>query len=1178
MSQDLERIKKFEEEKAREIEQLTQKIQQLDRLRDLRKGEFERQAQQMKELFADSLNRLHQAMETAQGPLARQIEEVAQESQAAQEHLVSLIKEANPAALEEEIKSVEARLRQESEKTSFSEAVHKTAGDLSRLRRDLIERLSEKQAQVDRLRQSVEGKTKELEATSRKLEEEKDQMLRDFESSLRSKEALMQGSVRSLEQELSRRQLKLREVAELASAREEWLREQRAQRIEALEKMWQSLQAPAREFEVKIAEEKTFWEEQLKALDGELGALNMKMVTSQAQITAFRAQAEQERGELERAWKARIEERRLEAQREMERILISIRQAHEQSLALAQRVKEEERGHALEIRSLEERSKKRQEEISQSIEEQQLKLDAMRREYESAVAQKCRELEALKVEYEAKILTPAIKAKQEHVAALEERRRELEAKIGGVEEDYRVRRLDAERSIEESEAQIRRLENERRQNARAHQDQMRDLSSQMEALIAPQAEHLGELERAIELKAAQYREEIAELEKRKANYHIEADHERALFESKIEERRRELLGAIDALSGQRESQESRSIKEKRQWEESLELAREQVARLEREIQHQSAAFNEDRKIREEDIRRSKLEHHEQCRRFQERLVEMDRKGQEELARHNEELAKLESLGQHHLEGLQKSWENQELEMEKRKVELLSQLNSLAEAGARERQISGRQQDGLQQQVISLEQMIQDQAKRWGAIFAELEERRQRELNPLEQQVQELELRKNEMEANLRSRLEAITGKIAALRREQSRQMEDFMRSSSEKRHHREEETALLQERLEKLRLEHQEAMQALQSRKFELEESLQLRQRQLQELAESYKKRHERSALELEEQLARHGKALEKGKVSMERLKNQLTSLLGIKTKEMEALTREFKRQEEWQAQRSQEYEEKLETRHGEVRSELKALLSSKDGEAAQLKIEIEELQRKIKDSALEVEVLRSQREMEQTAAGSSSAQHLEVKISRAQMAQDLRQLRRQFQERLRQKDHELYLIRLKVELRSKSLQEALSRKKKEFELLAGEEFGGQRQSLAQLQARIEKLVESRSALQERFGSLDQERRRLSGEITDLRGQSNFSEPSQADRRRLREAAHKAAQEKLDQLKRRFEEKLAVQDVEKQRLLDLMVKVEPVSEQISISLTDFLLSWEQEMREVAGFIKGLEESNFWRQH
>ena len=232
-----------------------------------------------------------------------------------------------------------------------------------------------------------------------------------------------------------------------------------------------------------------------------------------------------------------------------------------------------------------------------------------------------------------------------------------------------------------------------------------------------------------------------------------------------------------------------------------------------------------------------------------------------------------------------------------------------------------------------------------------------------------------------------------------------------------------------------------------------------------------------------------------------------------------------------------------------------------------------IKDVTLEIDTLKSRREVELAEMERGKRHALaEGRLKRGEIAQELRQARRAYHDQLREKEHELYLLRLKVDLRSKRIEELIEAKRHEFDTYEKGAAERAERTLNSLKSKIHELLAARDRRTLEIENLRSKRGVASDELDKARrslgpeglGPEEFI------------ALQARARGQLESFKSRMDELFKTREAERARLIQIAGQIEPMNRELSMSLTGLLMSWETQMRRMENLIKGIEESPFWR--
>ncbi|MBI4668101.1 MAG: hypothetical protein HY747_02765 [Elusimicrobia bacterium] len=1184
----MEDLEKLEREKDAELAQLAAKIEQLETSARARQELFEKEAEQLRELFERSIQTLDSALGTSQERLSQEIAAAGGNLSAIEKRLEEIVAETSLPAIEAKIKAIEESIAQKGDITHLGRA-EALSRQMKAFWGQVEERIKNKTEQISRLKEQLSLKEKETAGLAGRLETEKSALYAECRLALETKEKAAKEAVRSLETELAGRNLRVQEISKIVEARQIWLEHEKTRRLEAFKALLRDLESRSREFQQKLDEERSFWESRIKAMDQEIGSLNMRMVTGQAEIAAFKARSEQELKAMETGFAAEFEKRQNAWRLENKALKDKLLETENFIGDLTAKLGSAERSHRRELELAEAGVHNRELELKKEIEEREKGLEIMRREHSALLEKKTKELEAIKAEYEAKAVTPAFEIKRKHIEELAGKKEELEKRLREVKESGRLECLESETQLKACQEQIKSLQEKLSLEGRGHQQRLKDIAKNHDDLLAPYAAKLGELNKLIELQAAKHKDELAALEAKKANIHIEADHLRAAFEASVEEKRRDMIFAIENLKAQVQAQAARFEREKEQWQENLRSARDQAQKLDSQLESERSVHDGQIKEREQDIDKSRTANETKIAGLEKELALMTAEAATESQEQQLQIERLEAESRLAFEDLKKNKEAEQVALETRRTALLAAVNEQAEAFAAKRREMTLEADEVQQKLLTLEKSLEECRRGHEEALARLQERRAQVVAPLEAQAREMEERLTQARTESHSRLDIWTSRLTSLKADIEKRQADFIGRWQARKKDLTAEISGLEGKLSELCRGHNEACLRLEADKSQKEKDLAQKERLLGALSVSLAERRQQASTELEGRLAVNERALKKAGELLEKISAKAAALETQKRRELDALTGQLHRLEDEQAAQAKALEERYRQDKEMLEEKLKNHVHEAEKDLGTLNQDIRGLEDKIKDKAMELEVLRSQQDLELAEIARKGSMALsETRLKRAEEAARLRQIRRAFREKLREKEHEFYLARLKFEMRSKRLEEILTNKRHELERTKSLWADRAEQTISGLKSKIDGLVVERAAKTDKTKELEAKALEMKSRLESLRyGFSSPSDPStslgagKSDaswQARERELIQAKAREQIEHFRKRLEDLLAAKEMEKTKMLEAAQAMEPISREASVTLTDFLLVWEREVRRMATLIKGIEESSFWRQH
>lgn len=1167
----MDELEKLERDKDAELAHLKSKMDQLAQQAAARKTFFEREIDQLKAFIERASQNLDAALSTNGAHIAGQIEETDAQLQNVEKRLQEILQETNPAQLEKKLKSIEDGFARQSGVLSASSQLEIAASQYETLRRQLEERIGDKTAQISRMREALVLRQKEIAAEAERSQKERADLLAKHKAALEKKERAAREAIRRLESELGRRRLRLQEASRIVEAREAWLEQEKSKRLENIKALVNDLETRTREFQERLGVENQFWQEQVKALDQEIGSLNMKMVTGQAELAASRTQTQQQSKILEEQVELGLAARQAQWEKEITAVAQELSALNQQAYERAGRLEAIKEANRVEMENLERQSLSRQEEILKLIRVKEGQLAAQREAWQNRLREKREEVEKIRLDYEAKVMTPALLEKRRHLAELEEKKRQGEARLAQVEEEGRRQKEGLQQEIEIQTAALRRQEEELKIQARQHQEKLRDLSGTMEELTAPQAKRLGELKKTLDLLEARHKAEMEELEHKKANVAIDVDHQRVVFESAVEEKRREVLFAIENLRAQWQAQTERSVKEQQSLRETLESARSQAQRLAVQIEEAKTSAVREIASREEEMVKAKQSHQAAMQELEVQISKARELFSKELAVKKDEMAKTESEGRDFLDQLKKRWQDEEVLLLKRRSELMGLVNEEAESAIGERTRLKAEIETAQAQLRSEEEKIAQEKSRIQALLSQVEQRRVREIGPLEEKVRELGLRKAEWEAAARSRLEILDGKIETLKGNSDRREKEFSAQYEASRKNLFDEISGLEARLSEIKASRLATAETHQNQRTKLEKDLETKRADLERLAMEFTRRRQELEAQFQQEEEAGRAEIHKGKEELDGLQKKWAALEAAKKEEVKALELELERLELGYQQQFDALDSRYRREKDSLERSLVAGAQALEKEAQALSSMVTDLSARIKDVSLEIEVLKSQREVELAEMAREKRRSLsESRIKRTELAQELRQARRVYQDRLRDKEHDLYLMRLKVDLRSKRIEELLAAKRQELDGSQKGVIERTEKALNALKERVQELLEERGLKLKQLDQVRSQKKEDSRELERLR----LERPGPASDELA--ALQTRSRRQLEAFKARMEELLKAREAQRVRLSGIANQMEPINKELSESLVGLLMNWETQMRRMENLVKGIEESPFWR--
>ena len=304
----MEDLEKLEREKDAELASIAARIEQIETLANARKSVFQRESEQLKELFSRSLENLESTLVTSKGKLSDEVQTAGKNLDALEGRLQEILQETSLPVVERKLKALEEGIVKESA-VSQAARLETASQEIKAMHGQMEERIAQKAGQITHLKGQLAAKEKELYALTGRLESDKTAMLVRYKTALDRKEKGARQVIHLLETELTRRNLRLQEVTKIIEAREAWIEQEKGRRLESLKALLGELETRGREFQEKMAQEKTFWESHIKGIDQEIVSLNMKTVTGQAELSAYKSRSNEDKKKLETELQGQIRER-----------------------------------------------------------------------------------------------------------------------------------------------------------------------------------------------------------------------------------------------------------------------------------------------------------------------------------------------------------------------------------------------------------------------------------------------------------------------------------------------------------------------------------------------------------------------------------------------------------------------------------------------------------------------------------------------------------------------------------------------------------------------------------------------------------------------------------------------------------------------------------------------------
>ncbi|MBI4063549.1 MAG: hypothetical protein HY401_04525 [Elusimicrobia bacterium] len=1171
-------LNRLEQEKDKEVASLAAKITGLEALAQTKKIAFERETQHLKELFDLALGRLEGELKNSQSKMAADVKEADARLGEWEERLKHILAETDIASLDKKLKNLQASISAESP-ASAAAMLEAASKDLKDMRGQIESRIIEKESQISRLREEFLIKEKELSAMNARQEEQRNALLAGCKAALEKKEKATGEALNYLQMELAKRTRRLGEVAKIVEAREIWLETEKTKRLDSLKALMAEIEAHGRGFHDTMVQEKAFWDSQLKSMDQEAVNLNMNLVTGQAQMAAVKTKHEEEIRRLEASHQEEVANREKIFIADVVKLRGTIEQANKKIRDLVASLKSTAEANKRETENLEKLCATRQEQALREINSQEANLALIRQEHADLIAAKTEEMNRLKAEYEAKVLAPTIETKKRNIEELELKRKSIETKLTDLEQSRTAERTALEQEMASCEEEIKLLEGKLAAQARINQERVKEMTDKTAELLAPYAARLGELKKAIEMALAKHKEEIAALDERKANINLEVDRLRYAFETTAEEKRRELLFAVDNLKAQYQSQQERLERERGAWRQSLSEKKKELSRINAELGTREAAFRADLEKREREIQNARAFNQDRIRSLESELDGLKKTNEDQISRRHEETARAEERGKNILADLKAKWSAQEFEIEKEKAALLEAINRESQAFAERQEQLKAELSGYDKELAQSELILKKKNEEWQALIKEIEERRLAVVVPLERQVQALEESKARTEAAGRERLDSLTERAAALAKSVADKRGKFEHETDLRKKSLSAEIAALTKKLTAARDEAARTLENLQARASGQKSTLSGKQRELVELSSSIETRRSAAQTSFKREEERSRELAGKAQAALAAAQKRLNQLQAIKKQEAAALTEEAQRLTLERQERLAALEGHAKKEKEGVERKISAQTEALSSEIARLEAQVADLDAKVKDRSVELDVMKNQQEIEISELERGRRRiETQIKSKRGEIAQDIKGLRRAYREKMRESEHELYLAQLKLQLRTKRLEELMKAKRQDLETTKTAWAARAESSLDNLRSKMEQLSRRAETRRQELQAMETKDHRLKSEF-DKRKTAFISDLD--SRKRLlkeREVFQERARQSMEQFRGRMEELLSGKETQKAKIYETLEKIEPLGKELSVTLGDFLLTWEKEVRRLYSSIKNLEDSSYWRHH
>ena len=147
-------LEKLELEKDAELANITARIEQIETLTNARKSVFERESEQLKELFSRSIENLESTLALSKGKLSDAVETTGKNLDALEGRLQEILQETSLPVLERKLKALEDDIAKESA-VSQAARIETASKEIRAVQAQAEERIANKAVQITHLKEQL---------------------------------------------------------------------------------------------------------------------------------------------------------------------------------------------------------------------------------------------------------------------------------------------------------------------------------------------------------------------------------------------------------------------------------------------------------------------------------------------------------------------------------------------------------------------------------------------------------------------------------------------------------------------------------------------------------------------------------------------------------------------------------------------------------------------------------------------------------------------------------------------------------------------------------------------------------------------------------------------------------------------------------------------------------------
>lgn len=784
--------------------------------------------------------------------------------------------------------------------------------------------------------------------------------------------------------------------------------------------------------------------------------------------------------------------------------------------------------------------------------------DSLRENFKNQITAQKENLKKLQSDFEKMAFEDERPRLIETRGVLEKQLDELEANVG-----RQRMALEAELASLASEVSV--LESKLIEGHRRGFQTLADAGETTNLTLDACSQELGQLEKTIELTKKYFSEQLASLESRGNEIAISMDHTRAVFESIIEERQKELLMAIEGLKLKKEAQEKKWRHEKDHLTELVAKTKKESEGLKTKIADEELNFNKTRQLKEEETNKTVAKEKQKIQALREALAHLESDGENKIKARSATLTGLEAKANAQPQELKKDWERDLIKWNEDQESLKRTIKENQEIFAREKAQFLKDNELLEHELVNIKKEHAQAAIFCQKELSQIDENHKESILKLQEQSRAISEEKSRAQVEMESQIKEFDSKIEVLSLEIEKRVQEHEKNKNVLRERYGTEIKEIKQELRGLQESAALAIKEYTARKTSLEEDLKSRRRDLEALKTDHAHKKSSMLAQWQKEKTLLEGEIEGFKQTIKAIDQTHEKIFRERTQALQQSSLELERIEASYKEEMSRLNVLCDQEKNHFEKNLKQAVTIRQHEVLALNQVCCELENKMNALAAETETAKAELTQEQLSIEQNSRNsRLELQAKRDSLAEELKNARRLYQEQVKEKEQELYLLRLKVDLRGRQFKETLDNKKKELVLYQKGLSQEMEDIYKTLAAELEAMGCRQKELLDQGKALESQKLSLNSELENLKAANSNYLVKDLD------SMAKHAKEHLAHFIKRAEQILTSQEKERQKLLQFSEQL-GVSKELRESLDDWTLSWDKELRTLSHFVRGLQE-------